>query len=141
MGFDREDWCSFLLAHIGNLVVFGGPPPTNPSVNVLFTNCTFRNPAADCLWADPSCFSQVAVRNCRFYFRDGTNGTYPFPRSITHPEMFLSTAYAPTPPAQAAPRAPPPIPASLLRSNRSLRAMRLSKARMNETFNCRELPF
>jgi hypothetical protein len=70
----------------GNLVVFGGvdTPPARPSVNLLFTNCMFRNPSLDGLWAEVSCVSNVAARNCDFVFRDGTNGAFPYPHHITN---------------------------------------------------------
>lgn len=76
----------------GNLVVYSGNPPNAPSVNLLFTNCVFRNPTADGLWADPSCISNVAIRNCHFIFRDGANGTYPLPRTIDHPEISTTVS-------------------------------------------------
>jgi hypothetical protein len=70
----------------GNLVVFGGNPATVPvpSVNLLFSNCVFRNPSLDGLFGDAACVDNVAVRHCDFLFRDGTNGTYPHPRFITN---------------------------------------------------------
>jgi|GEM_PF-759283 len=68
----------------GNLVVFGGKESNKLSVNLLFTNCLFKNSSFQGLWSDRSCISNVVVRNCDFVFRDGTNGAFPFPRSITN---------------------------------------------------------
>ncbi len=83
----------------GNLVVFGGVsfPSARPSVNLLFTNCVFRNPSVDGLWSEISCISNVAVRNCDFVFRDGTNGAFPFPRSITNTNISTTITNPPTP--------------------------------------------
>ncbi len=78
---------------LGSLIVCTGPVPfTTFNHTLVFTNCLFRNAANDSLWFR-SWTSNILIRGCTFLFRDGTNGTYPSPRSTT--TVSLTTSNTP----------------------------------------------
>jgi hypothetical protein len=71
------------------MACIGGPVRGRFSENILLTNCLFRNPAYQSI-VIPLRVSNCLVRACDFVLRDGTNGAYPFPRSVTHPMLTTS---------------------------------------------------
>src|SRR6185503_1467025 len=59
------------------------------SENLLLTNCLFRNGSIRCLGHIKNCM----VRGCDFIFRDGTNGTFPLPRTINYPSPTTTNIF------------------------------------------------
>src|SRR5262249_4365023 len=63
-------------ADTGTLLVAEGVPTDRRNVNILVTNCLFRNPGISSINFS-SYNSNCAVRNCEFWMRDkGTNGAF-----------------------------------------------------------------
>jgi hypothetical protein len=76
---------------LGDLIVVTGFDSANRTLNLLFTNCLFRNASIYPIGVIGTT-SNCAVRSCDFFFRDGTNGTFPFPRSVSASPCHTNSA-------------------------------------------------
>jgi hypothetical protein len=65
---------------LGSLAICRGYDASQRTVNVMLTNCLFRNAPFDAI-SVPGYLSNCLVRNCDFISKEGTNGTFPFPRT------------------------------------------------------------
>lgn len=76
--------------HTGELIVSEGKSSANRNINLLFTNCLFRNFASVAVRLSYN-NSNVAVRACDFIMWDGTNGSF----SISTTQPMLTTSNLP----------------------------------------------
>lgn len=76
---------------LGSLLVSGGASPATNNHGLVFTNCLFRNPPNNAIWLQGHT-TNVLVRSSTFLIRDGTNGTFPYPRSTSVPLLTTSNA-------------------------------------------------